>query len=66
MFAGSGDQMFHAIDKSTGAELWTFPVTRGANGTPVTYMGKDGRQYVVVATGAGADAVLMAFSVPAN
>jgi hypothetical protein len=28
----------------------------------MTYRAKDGRQYVVVATGAGADAELMAFA----
>jgi quinoprotein glucose dehydrogenase len=61
VFAGSG-QALHGIDKSNGAELWTFPIPRTINGMPITYMGKDGKQYVVVATGAGTDAVLMAFS----
>ncbi len=64
VFIGSGDQAVHAIDKSNGADLWTFPINRVVSGTPVTYMGKDGLQYVVVATGAGTDAVLMAFSLP--
>ncbi len=66
VFAGSGDQALHAVDKSTGADLWTFPLPRAVDGTPMTYLGKDGRQYVVVATGSGTDSTLMAFSLPAN
>jgi quinoprotein glucose dehydrogenase len=62
VFAGSGDRALHAVDKSNGVELWTYPIPRPVTGTPVTYLGTDGHQYVVVATGAGTDAVLMAFS----
>jgi quinoprotein glucose dehydrogenase len=62
VFAGCGDAAFHAIDKTTGHELWTFPLPRRVTATPMTYRAKDGRQYVVVATGAGADAELMAFT----
>lgn len=66
VFAGSGDRALHAIDKATGADLWTFPLPRVVDGTPITYLGTDGRQYVVVATGSGTDAMLMAFSLSAN
>jgi quinoprotein glucose dehydrogenase len=62
VFAGCGDSAFHAIDKATGHELWTFPLPRRVTATPMTYRAKDGRQYVVVATGAAADAELMAFA----
>jgi len=62
VFAGCGDAAFHAIDKTTGRDLWTFPLPRRVSATPMTYRGKNGRQYVVVATGNGADAVLMAFA----
>jgi quinoprotein glucose dehydrogenase len=62
VFAGAGDQTFYAVDKSAGIDLWAFPLTRNVNATPVTYLGKDGHQYVVIATGSGSDAVLMAFS----
>lgn len=64
LFIGSGDYAFHAIDKSNGADVWSYPLPRAVNGTPMTYQGKDGRQYVVVATGGGTDAVLMAFALP--
>ncbi len=62
VFAGCGDAAIHAIDKATGRDLWTFLLPRRVTGTPMTYLGKDGRQYVVVATGTGADAVLIAFA----
>jgi quinoprotein glucose dehydrogenase len=62
IFAGSGDTAFHAIDASTGRDLWTFPLPRVATATPMTYRAKSGKQYVVIATGSGSDAVLMAFT----
>jgi len=64
IFAGCGDTAVHAIDKTTGKDLWTFPLPRRTTATPATYLGKDGRQYVVIATGTGTDAVLLAFALP--
>ena len=61
LFAGCGDMAVHALDKSTGKDLWTFPLPRRTTATPMTYLGKDGKQYVVIASGTGADAVLSAF-----
>jgi quinoprotein glucose dehydrogenase len=63
VFAGGGDTAFHAVDKATGKDLWSYP-TSGVktNGTPMTYQ-FEGRQYVIVAIGgAGTDAALLAFS----
>jgi len=62
IFAGGGDSALYAIDKSTGEELWTYPLPRRTTGTPMTYLGPDGRQYVVIATGSGSDATLVAFA----
>lgn len=46
------DSRFRAFDAKTGAELWTVKLDASAHATPITYQGKDGRQYVaVVATG---------------
>ena len=53
-------------DKTTGKDLWTFPLPRRTTATPLTYIGKDGRQYVVIATGNGTDAVLLAFALPGS
>jgi len=68
---GTDDQRFRAFDSRTGKELWTTRLDYSAHATPVTYQGKDGRQYVaVVATGgsylaspAGGDS-LMVFALP--
>jgi quinoprotein glucose dehydrogenase len=62
LFAGGGDLAFHAVDVRTGAEVWETPLPRRANGTPMTYRARNGRQYVVIATGGGEDAALMAFA----
>jgi len=61
---GGGDSAFHAVDKKTGEDLWTYALPRRTTGTPMTYR-TDMRQYVVVATGSGADAALVAFAMPA-
>jgi glucose dehydrogenase len=66
IFAGCGDSAVHAIDKATGKDLWTFQLPRRTTATPMTYIGKDGRQYVVIATGNGTDAVLLAFALPGS
>jgi quinoprotein glucose dehydrogenase len=62
VFAGGGDLAFHALDAKNGNELWRAPLRRRANGTPMTYRARSGRQYVVLATGGGEDAALMAFA----
>jgi quinoprotein glucose dehydrogenase len=65
------DSRFRAFDSKTGKELWVAKIDAGAHSAPVTYMGKNGKQYVVVtATGGGflgdrssADTVI-AFALP--
>jgi quinoprotein glucose dehydrogenase len=61
LFVGGGDSALHALDETTGAELWHAPLRR-TNGTPMTYRSRTGRQFVIVATGGGEDAALVAFS----
>jgi quinoprotein glucose dehydrogenase len=61
VFAGGGDKALHAVDKTTGKELWSSPTPR-TNGTPMTYS-VGGKQYIVVATGgAGTEPELRAFA----
>ncbi len=62
VFIGAGDAAFHAIDKADGRDLWTYPLPRRTTGTPMTYRSASGRQFVVIATGSGRDASLMAFA----
>ena len=63
VFVGGGDTSFHAVNSETGVDLWTWPLGRRTTGTPMTFAGRNGRQFVVVASGAGADATLTAFTV---
>jgi quinoprotein glucose dehydrogenase len=62
VFAGGGDMALHAVDMRNGAELWQVPLPRRANATPMTYRSRAGRQFVVIATGGGEDAALVAFA----
>jgi quinoprotein glucose dehydrogenase len=48
------DSRFRAFDARTGKELWTVRLGGAAHATPSTYLGADGRQYVVItSTGGG-------------
>ena len=65
------DSRFRAFDAKTGQELWTVKLGAAAHATPSTYMGRDGRQYVAVAsTGGGflaaplTDDSITAFALP--
>ncbi|MGJ5816407.1 pyrroloquinoline quinone-dependent dehydrogenase [Paludibaculum fermentans] len=55
VFVGATDDArFRAFDARTGQELWTVKLPGAAEATPMTYEGRDGRQYVVIAaTGGG-------------
>ncbi|HEX8029901.1 MAG TPA: PQQ-binding-like beta-propeller repeat protein [Vicinamibacterales bacterium] len=54
VFIGAtNDRRFRAFDAKTGAELWVATLPASAHSTPMTYMGKDGAQYVVVAASGG-------------
>ena len=47
------DSKFRAFDARTGQELWSDKVEAPAHSIPSTYLGRDGKQYVVVAAGGG-------------
>jgi glucose dehydrogenase len=50
--AATNDQRFRAFDAKTGKVLWETKLETGSYNVPMTFQGKDGRQYVVlVATG---------------
>jgi quinoprotein glucose dehydrogenase len=52
VFIGAtNDSHFHAIDARTGKELWTAKLDAPAEATPITYLGRDGKQYVVTVSG---------------
>ncbi|KNC06349.1 glucose/quinate/shikimate family membrane-bound PQQ-dependent dehydrogenase [Pseudomonas sp. RIT-PI-a] len=49
--SGTLDQYLRAYDIRNGKQLWEGRLPAGAQTTPMTYTGKDGRQYVVVVAG---------------
>lgn len=71
VFIGStDDKRLRAFDTKTGKELWTFKLPASLYGTPLTYQGRSGKQYVAAVTtggfwgeNAGSDAVT-AFALP--
>ena len=58
-----------AIESRTGKELWDTELPACAHSVPMTFLGKDNRQYVVVAAGGGflgaqAGSNIVAFALP--
>jgi len=45
------DQYLRAYDLRTGEVVWKARLPAGAQATPMTYRGRDGRQYVVITAG---------------
>ena len=64
VFVGGGDMALNAVDAATGMTLWQGALPQRSTATPMTYRtgGADGRQYVVIATGSGENAELVAFT----
>ncbi len=62
VFIGGGDPYLYAFDKATGKELWRTATPRPTSANPMTYRTRSGRQYVLIAGGAGPDATLTAFA----
>jgi quinoprotein glucose dehydrogenase len=63
------DAHVRAFDVETGKELWKYKLPAGGKATPMTYLGADGRQYVVIAAGGdgkswGKADSIMAFALP--
>ena len=54
--AATNDKRFRAFDSKTGKELWEAKLDMSAHAVPMTYQGKNGKQYVAV-TAAGASAL---------
>jgi glucose dehydrogenase len=67
----SNDAHFRAFESRTGKLLWEVELEASAHTLPLTYLGKNGRQYVVVAAGGGGllaspmGTKLVAFALPA-
>ena len=49
LFIGAtDDQRFHAYESKSGKLLWEAKLPANGYANPITYMGKDGKQYVVI------------------
>jgi len=62
VFIGGGDGYLYAFDKKNGREVWREKIPYDNTSIPMTYRTRSGKQYIVVATGTGADNALVAFS----
>lgn len=49
--SGSLDDYVRGYDVTTGRELWRHRLPAGGQATPMTYLGEDGRQYLLVVAG---------------
>jgi quinoprotein glucose dehydrogenase len=73
--AATADRRFRAFDGATGKELWVTEIGSDTKAAPMTYLGRDGRQYVALMVGGGhqlsrtvaepgADSKLIVFALP--
>jgi quinoprotein glucose dehydrogenase len=46
--ASTDDNRFRAFDAGTGRQLWVTKLDRRGNANPITYQGRDGKQYVAI------------------
>ena len=50
VFGGTDTGQFRAVDATTGEILWTFRTGSNFRGSPISYRGPDGNQYIAVVT----------------
>lgn len=68
--SGTLDYYVRGYDLATGAEIWRARLPAGGQATPSTYLGRDGRQYLVVvagghgSTGTKAGDAIIAYALP--
>lgn len=62
VFSTGGGSVLYAIDSRTGKELWSYDLGQVAYANPMTYRTREGKQMLVIATGNGANAKLIAFA----
>ncbi len=52
-FAATQDFYLRALDSTNGTEVWKSRLPVGSQGTPISYVARDGKQYVVISAGGG-------------
>ncbi len=53
--AATADARFRAFDSRSGKELWSVRLDATGDASPITYLGRDGKQYVAIAAGGPAN-----------
>jgi quinoprotein glucose dehydrogenase len=51
--AATNDSRFRAFESKTGRLVWEQPIDGNGHTIPITYLGKDGKQYVAIMAGGG-------------
>ena len=51
--AATNDSRFRAFESKTGRLVWEQPIDANGHTIPITYQGKDGKQYVAIMAGGG-------------
>ncbi|MCZ6915873.1 MAG: pyrroloquinoline quinone-dependent dehydrogenase [Gemmatimonadetes bacterium] len=64
LFLTGGGSVLYALDTVDGSVLWEADLGARGYAVPMTYQTRSGRQFVVIATGGGEEAVLKAFALP--
>jgi quinoprotein glucose dehydrogenase len=69
VFIGAtNDNRFRAFDSKTGKQLWVTKLEHTATAVPITYQGKNGKQYVAIVSAGGAargnNQALLVFALP--
>jgi mono/diheme cytochrome c family protein len=65
IFIGGGDGHFYALDRNNGREVWRTRLPYVNVENTMTYRTRAGQQFVLVSTGAGTNAALVAFALDA-
>jgi glucose dehydrogenase len=63
VFATGGGTVLYAIDSRDGNTLWQYDLGQIGYSNPMTYRTRDGKQYIAIATGSGANSKLVVFAV---
>lgn len=68
-FAATQDFYLRAMDSASGQEVWKARLPVGSQGTPISYVARDGKQYVVISAGGGRNSpergdYVIAYSLP--
>jgi len=62
VFVGGGDSYFYAFDTKSGREVWRTKLPYPNTANPMTYRTRAGRQFIIIATGTGAENRLIAYT----